>query len=340
MIQIPDLSLPPSNSMISNDDASIHAQGLSSPSVNEGDRRLIQHYLDVMKGFAKVEDYSRDANNLFISAFSESVCFPPLFYAILCFSASHLGMENQAYLKQARRYDQLAEESFDAVARDTGAQMDGLLSALFVRVKTIHITGGSVEVFLDFMKKAAEIITFMLGAKEAKELSSLTKRIIIRLAMLDARAAYYRLGGGGLVNSLKDIPALAFIFDSSVETENSQRAMIDLLQGTILRMRVAELDERLHEQMSAEVVSVWPLKTEAFTSLYAEIRREIDKWEQKAGLCVRKLSSDCIFQDEIVDPASFNYHIVLCALHSALLYLYIVYVGMLSLTWSLCSDLL
>lgn len=332
ILQIPDLSRASGKAAGSNDDISTDTRSSASPSVTEDNRRLIQHYLDVMKGFAKVEDYSRNTNNLFISAFSESLCFPPLFYAILCFSASHLGMEDKTYLDQAKRYDQLAKDSFDVFAKDQSVQTDGLLSALFVRVKTIHITGGSVEVFLDLMTKAFEIISSTLGVKDAKQPSDLTKRIIIRLAMLDARAAYYRLGGGRLVNSLKDIPALAFIFDSKVETENSQKAIIDLLRGTILRMRVAELDVQLHEQMSAEVVSARPLRTAAFTSLYDEIYKEIDKWEQKAGQTTSKGPRNFFCQDEIVDPTRFNYYIVLCALHSALLYLYIVYVSIRTLS--------
>lgn len=58
--------------------------------INIEDFHLIQHYLDVMKGYAKLDESPHKGNNLFVSAFSKSLQFPPLFYAILAFSASHL----------------------------------------------------------------------------------------------------------------------------------------------------------------------------------------------------------------------------------------------------------
>lgn len=308
------------------ENVSINTHSSSTPSVNEDNRRLIQHYLDVMKGFAKVEDYTQDANNLFISAFSESLCFPPLFYAILCFSASHLAMQDSSYSEQARTYDRLAKESFDAFARDKKSQADGLLSALFVRVKTVHITGGSIESMLELMTAAADIVTSKLEGESAKEPSALTRRIIIRLAMLDARATYYRLGGGNLIRRLRQIPTLAFMFDPNVEPDKSQKAIVDLLRASLLRMRVAELELRLQQQLSSEYVMSWPVRTDAFTSLHSEICEEIAKWDRKIPQTRNGLNQYGFGTDEALEPASYNYHIVSGALHSALLYLYTVYV--------------
>lgn len=67
-------------------------------------KHLIQHYLATMTGYAKVDD-SRGANNLYITAFTQSLSFKPLVYAILSFSASHLALENNTYFEKALTYE-------------------------------------------------------------------------------------------------------------------------------------------------------------------------------------------------------------------------------------------
>lgn len=317
----------PHSTLQTEDDITSRATSLSSPSVSEDNRRLIQHYLQVIKGFAKVDDRSKDANNLFISAFSESLYFPPLFYAILAFSASHLSIEDDSYVDQANTYDRLAQESFESFKQDPSTQAEGLLSALFVRVKKVHVTAGSVASFLDLMAAAAEIVSTKQGERALEDPSALARRIILRLAILDARATYYRLGGGVFVNSLRRLPALSFIFSGESHSAISPGPLISLLRADILRMRVAELDMRLHKQMESEFIMLSPIRMDDVKLLYMDVKREIDQWESQMISLGEELDQITLVDEEVLDSATYGHYTVLSALHSALLYLHMIHVS-------------
>ncbi|KND90452.1 hypothetical protein TOPH_05022 [Tolypocladium ophioglossoides CBS 100239] len=318
-------SMRPHLAVQTEEDITSGATNLSSPSVSEDNRRLIQHYLQVMKGFAKVDDRSKDANNLFISAFSESLYFPPLFYAILAFSASHLSIEDTSYVDQANTYDRLAQESFEAFKQDHSTQAEGLLSALFVRVKKVHVTAGSVASFLDLMAAAAEIVSTKQGERALEDPSTLARRIILRLAILDARATHYRLGGGALVNSLRRLPALSFIFSDETHSAISPGDLISLLRADIFRMRVAELDMRLHKQMESEFIVPSPIRMDDVKLLYMDVQREIHQWESRMISLGEEPDHITFVDEEVLDSATYGHYTVLSALHSALLYLHIIH---------------
>ncbi|KAH6900801.1 hypothetical protein B0T10DRAFT_571530 [Thelonectria olida] len=221
------------------DDGSLESSSDMYPSVNDDNRQLIQHYLEVMKGYSKVDERSKDANNLFISAFSQSLLFPPLFYAILAFSASHMSIQDESYVAQATNFDRLATESFETFKRDHQAEVEGLLSALFVRIKKVHVMGGSADSFLALISAASDIVATEHGAATLQPPTALARRIILRLAILDSWAACYRLDGGALISRLKKIPSLAFIFDSKIDGAESLGAVVNLLRANMLRMHVA-----------------------------------------------------------------------------------------------------
>jgi hypothetical protein len=159
---------------------------------NVDTRRLIQHYLEVMNGYSKVTDHGTNNNNLFIAAFSKSLFFMPLYYAILSFSASHLSLQDPSLADTACRLDNLAEEHFNRAFQDYTAKVEGLLSALFVRVKRVHVMGESVSSFLRLISIATEIIFSNQGREALETPSELSGRIVLRLATLDARASCYR----------------------------------------------------------------------------------------------------------------------------------------------------
>ncbi|PTB36144.1 hypothetical protein M441DRAFT_93267 [Trichoderma asperellum CBS 433.97] len=293
------------------------------PSVNEGNRQLIQHYLEVMKGYAKVDDRSKDTNNLFISAFSKSLSFPPLFYAILSFSASHLSMETPSYSEQAKVYDRLAHESFNQFAHDNTSTVDGLLSALFVRVKQVHVTAGNIDTFFELIAAAIDIVRSEEVEKALADPSSLIRRIVIRLAILDARASHYGLGGGKLVQHLRNVPAISSIFE-----EVGQTSIIGdvntLFRADVFRMHVARLDLRIQDQLRSESATFPPVRIEEIKSLYKSIQQQADLWEVDA-VKDRLEDGEDIVEDEQLSSATYGRFTVLSALHSALLYLYTVY---------------
>lgn len=297
------------------------------PSVNEGNRQLIQHYLEVMKGYAKVDDRSKDTNNLFISAFSKSLSFPPLFYAILSFSASHLAMETPSYSEQAKVYDRLVHESFNQFVHDRTSTVDGLLSALFVRVKQVHVTAGNIDTFLELIAAAIDIVGSEEVEKALADPSSLIRRIVIRLAILDARASHYGLGGGKLVQHLRNIPAMSSIFE---EGEVGQTSIIgdvsSLFRADVFRMHVARLDMRIQDQLRSKFATFPPVRIEEIKSLYKSIQQQADLWEADAAKD-RLDDGEHIVEEEQLSSATYGRFTVLSALHSALLYLYTVYVS-------------
>lgn len=307
-------------------------EATGNTSIGANNRHLIQHYLDVMTGYAKVDDNSKYSNNLFISAFTQSLHFPPLFHAILAFSASHLGLDDVLYLDQAASLSRLAEESFNKFRQVENIEIDGLLSALFVRAKTVHMLGSGVDSFLKLITAAVEIVSAKreheASAAGKDTTSSLTKRVLIRLAILDGRASLHRLGGGQLVNLLRTMPAFSPVFarHSPPVVVAEDYALLNLLRAGILRMRVADLDVRLHEQLTSEVVTRAPVRTDEITALYEDIQQEIDQWN--AAMLSKLDTSEtksALIEHRILSPTAYGYYIVLSALHSALLYLYLVY---------------
>ncbi|KAJ5278835.1 hypothetical protein N7478_004207 [Penicillium angulare] len=222
---------------------------LSSLGVDE--QHLIQHYLATMTGYAKVDDYPRGANNLYTTAFSQSLSFKPLLYAILAFSASHLALEYPKYFEKASKFEQLAHDSFEACKRQV-SEPDSLLSALFVRAKRIHLLAGDISSLHSLIDQAAETALSEKGQKALNDPFSLAQRIVIRLALLDARASCYRLGGGKLIKALRNIPAMSFIFDHDKNVGSTSNALVSLLRADILRMKVGELDLRLRLQTESE----------------------------------------------------------------------------------------
>jgi hypothetical protein len=305
------------------EDPMLQAAKARGPSVNEDNRQLIQHYLEVMKGYAKVDDRSKDTNNLFISAFSKSLSFPPLFYAILSFSASHLAMESSSYSDQAKIYDRLAQESFNQFARDKSSSVDGLLSALFVRVKQIHVTAGNMDTFFELISAAIDIVRTEEVQKSLTDPSSLIRRIVIRLAILDARASHYGLGGGQLVQHLRNIPTLSPIFDTERGQTSTAGDVSSLFRADSFRMHVAQLEMRIQDQLRNELATLMPVRTEEIKSLYKSMQRQIDLWEAEESVD----DIEDLVEEEQLSSATYGRLTVLSALHSALLYLYTVYVS-------------
>ncbi|KAJ5358813.1 uncharacterized protein N7496_011226 [Penicillium cataractarum] len=289
------------------------------------EQHLVQHYLATMTGYAKVDDYPRSANNLYTTAFSQSLSFKPLLYAILAFAASHLALENDTYFEKAAKYEQLAHDSFEA-CKEHASEPDSLLSALFVRAKRVHLIAGDIELFHRLITEATQIILSERGQRALKDPFSLAQRIAIRLALLDARASCYRLGGGALIKALRHIPAMSFIFDPESNQGSAPNALVSLLRADILRMKVGELDLRLRLQMESGDPVTSPVRTEEIRSLHKHIEHEIRQWEYQ--MSSRGHDPDDVTPTEcVLEASTYAQYLVMMALHSAILYLYIIYVS-------------
>ncbi|CAH0020738.1 unnamed protein product [Clonostachys rhizophaga] len=297
-----------------------------SASVTDRNRHLIQHYLEVIKGYSKVDERSKETNNLFISAFSRSLSFPPLFYAILAFSASHISMEDDSHREQAAKFDRLAAESFRQFKSTHETEVDSLLSALFVRIKMIHVMGGSVEAFLKLIDEAIDILTSVHGLRALGDTSALAWRIIVRIAILDARASCYRLGGGKLIKALRKVPSFSFLFSSGSTDAPSLGAVVNLLRADIFRTRVAEIDLQLHQQIQSEFITSTPMRTEVVRNLYSDIQNEIQRWERHIRDTSRNRGlGDVNTGNDSLDSTTYGSYAVFTALHSSLLYLHHIF---------------
>ncbi|KAF3399637.1 hypothetical protein DPV78_006302, partial [Talaromyces pinophilus] len=320
----PHFPQPPSNSHshkhTSGADASVSWE-ISNLGADE--HHLIQHYLAAMTGYAKVDDYPRTSNNLYTTAFSQSLFFKPLLYAILAFSASHLALEDGRYLEKASKYEQLAHDSFEA-CREHGAEPDSLLCALFVRAKRVHLTAGNIESFHSLIIEATEIILSEKGQQVLQDPFSLAQRIIIRLALLDARASCYRLGGGTLIKALRHTPAMSYIFNPESHDRLTPNALVSLLRADILRMKVSEIDLRLRFQTESEELIPLPVRTDELLSLQKHVEHEIRQLEYQ--MSSRGHDPDDVTQAEcVLEPSTYAQYLVMAALHSTILYLYMVY---------------
>ncbi|KUL87927.1 hypothetical protein ZTR_03880 [Talaromyces verruculosus] len=326
----PHFPQPPSNShsheRTSGADASVSWE-ISNLGADE--HHLIQHYLAAMTGYAKVDDYPRASNNLYTTAFSQSLFFKPLLYAILAFSASHLALEDGRYLEKASKYEQLAHDSFEA-CKGHGAELDSLLCALFVRAKRVHLTAGNIESFHSLIIEATEIILSEKGQQALQDPFSLAQRIVIRLALLDARASCYRLGGGTLIKALRHTPAMSYIFNPESHDRLAPNALVSLLRADILRMKVSEIDLRLRFQTESEELIPLPVRTDELLSLQKHVEHEIRQLEYQ--MSSRGHDPDDVTQAEcVLEPSTYAQYLVMAALHSTILYLYMVYVSFLSL---------
>ncbi|PYI36175.1 hypothetical protein BP00DRAFT_432569 [Aspergillus indologenus CBS 114.80] len=305
------------------------------------EQHLIQHYLTTMTGYAKVDDGPRGASNLYTTAFSQSLSFKPLLYAILAFSASHLALEDGTYAVKASHFEQLAHDSFEVCKQHNVSEPESLLSALFVRAKRVHLLAGDVEVFHALVNEAAHITMSERGQRALQNPYSLAQRIVIRLAILDARASCYRLGGGQLIQSLRHIPAMSFIFERESEAgltttshhgnSNQNHALVSLLRADLLRMKIGELELRLRHQADSTTLIPSPVRTEDVRSLHGQVVHEILHWEQQmrskdhdpgeADLVHNARREDA----GIMDASVYAQYLVLAALHAGVLYLYLLY---------------
>jgi hypothetical protein len=198
-----------------------------------------------------------------------------------------------------------------------------LLSALFVRVKQIHVTAGNMDTFFELISAAIDIVRTEEVQKSLTDPSSLIRRIVIRLAILDARASHYGLGGGQLVQHLRNIPTLSPIFDTERGQTSTAGDVSSLFRADSFRMHVAQLEMRIQDQLRNELATLMPVRTEEIKSLYKSMQRQIDLWEAEESVD----DIEDLVEEEQLSSATYGRLTVLSALHSALLYLYTVYVS-------------
>lgn len=96
-----------------------------------------------------------------------------------------------------------------------------------------------------------------------------------------------------------------------------------MLRADILRKEVGDFDLQLHRQSVAEFIVSPPIRTEKVNSLYRTIEREIAR-------CEREMAGQGDLNTpagKALDSQTYNYYTVSSALHSALVYLYQVFVS-------------
>ncbi|KAF5010085.1 hypothetical protein FDECE_3727 [Fusarium decemcellulare] len=126
-------------------------------------RWLIRHYVQNINGYPDITETDTAWNQQFLNPFANSLIFLPFFYAMLAFSVSHVSIIDAAFNQSVQQYETLAEQTFTRFSESHKTEVEGLLSALFLRIKKTHVMGGNVVEFLRLMSMATDIITSPTG---------------------------------------------------------------------------------------------------------------------------------------------------------------------------------
>jgi hypothetical protein len=184
----------------------------------------------------------------------------------------------------------------------------------------------AVEAIVDLLDLATRVISTPRAEQALSDNRGFARRVVLRLAFMDCRVSLFRLGGGGFVARLREIPCLSDIFEG--EAGNGG---LGLLRANLLRLRVADVDRVIHlQRQSEEVIGNSGNSTSASISTgttgatmtfgqVAALRRDIERElrtyepEEEDELCEA---------GTILDTMTYNRYIIAAALHSALLYLH------------------
>ncbi|KAJ3526881.1 hypothetical protein NM208_g4619 [Fusarium decemcellulare] len=280
-------------------------------------RWLIRHYVQNINGYPDITETDTAWNQQFLNPFANSLIFLPFFYAMLALSVSHVSIIDSAFNQSVQQYETLAEQTFTRFSESHKTEVEGLLSALFLRIKKTHAMGGSVVEFLRLMSMATDIITSPTGQQVLNGPAGLSHRIIIRLAILDARAACYRLGGGALVRCLKNIPSMSFIFHRDDKEFSSLGIFIHLFRASLLRMKVGELDTRLYGLSST---LPFEIRREQVQVIKDDIQTSIDRWQHRLDVYDKERTDKSVLNGDV-----YGCYCILSTLHSAFVYLHNIY---------------
>ncbi|KAI1779136.1 hypothetical protein F4818DRAFT_240297 [Hypoxylon cercidicola] len=258
----------PENSSVS-ESAACQNEISSSPNTQEAtviigreDHRLIQHYLNVMTGYAKIRSSGDD--NIYSHIFSNMALFyAPLYNAIMAWTALHLG-QTRSEPDLVRKAEDRYSHAISLVHLDQGVALHFELSivTIWFALQFELLAARGIDSFCQHLEFAADLVDahrfHQKAGGEATPLGHIGSRMLVWLGAYDARASC--IGGAGrLLKSLESFSAeydfINAAFPSTLinTTEDLKPCLRLSLELDLLESRIVQL----HRQKGAVSVAIW-----------------------------------------------------------------------------------
>ncbi|VUC31670.1 unnamed protein product [Clonostachys rosea] len=250
------------------DNRSISSEASGQVTITPADHSLIQHYLNVMSQYAKLRGSADE--NIYTQIFSNMALFyPPLYHAIMAWTAMHLGQSK----RQTHLVDVAEQRNNHAIVllhqdRDISRHLELALVAIWFALQYDLLASPGIDSSCRHLEFAADLLDAQRQQAAAAEqspspslLGRIGTRVLLWLGTFDARASWVG-GTGRLLQSLEffrtsyDFLEALFPDATHGETASSSHLRFSLQSNLELDL----LDNRfalLHRQVLAAPTTIW-----------------------------------------------------------------------------------
>ncbi|CAH0055612.1 unnamed protein product [Clonostachys solani] len=250
------------------DNRSISSEASGQVTIAPADHSLIQHYLNVMSQYAKLRGSADE--NIYTQIFSNMALFyPPLYHAIMAWTAMHLGQTK----RQTHLIDVAEQRNSHAIVllhqdRDISRHLELALVAIWFALQFDLLASPGIDSSCRHLEFAADLLDAQrrqAGATEQSPspllLGRIGTRVLLWLGTFDARASWVG-GTGRLLQSLELFRAsydfLEALFPDATHGETASSSHLKLSLQSNLDLDL--LDNRfalLHRQVLAAPPTIW-----------------------------------------------------------------------------------
>ncbi|CAG9948216.1 unnamed protein product [Clonostachys rosea f. rosea IK726] len=250
------------------DNQSNSSEASGQVTIAPADHSLIQHYLNVMSQYAKLRGSADE--NIYTQIFSNMALFyPPLYHAIMAWTAMHLGQtKRQTYL-----IDVAEQRNSHAIVllhqdRDIASHLELALVAIWFALQFDLLASPGIDSSCRHLEFAADLLDAQRRQAAAAEqspspllLGRIGTRVLLWLGTFDARASWVG-GTGRLLQSLELFRAsydfLEALFPDATHSETASSSHLKSSLQSNLDLDL--LDNRfalLHRQVLAAPATIW-----------------------------------------------------------------------------------
>ncbi|KAI2464556.1 hypothetical protein F4781DRAFT_412548 [Annulohypoxylon bovei var. microspora] len=229
--------------------------------IGPDDHRLIQHYLNVMTGFAKIR--STGDENIYSHIFSNMALFyAPLYDALMAWTALHLG-QTRSDSDLIRKAEERYSHAISLTHQDQNVAVHFELSivTIWFALQYELLDAQGIDSFCRHLEFAADLVDahrrHQKAGGEATPLGHIGSRMLVWLGAYDSRAA--RIGGTGrLLQNLEAFCADYDFIDAAypnlpTNTEDLKPALRLSLELDYMESRIVQL----HRRSVAAPAAIW-----------------------------------------------------------------------------------
>lgn len=246
------------------------------------DNGLIQHYLNVMTGYAKIR-YSGD-ENLYGQIFSDMALFySPLYHAVMAWTALHLG-QTRAEPDLVHRARERYSHAVSLMHRDQNVALHFELSLITIwfALQFELLAASGIDPFCRHLEFTADLVDahrrHQKAGGQAAPLGPIGSRVLVWLAAYDARASW--IGGTGRL--LQNLELFSSEHDFLSAAFPDPRSNAPGLQETkpCLRLNL-ELDTvegrvvQLHRREVTAPVAIWAAVQSELLSIQERLEDDV-----------------------------------------------------------------